>query len=264
MVNDDPETDVESILPESDRIKLIEHEENKGGSAARNTGIENANGKYIAFLDDDDEYLPEKIEKQVRKIRELPKVYGLVATEGKTMKDDKEIGPWKTDLEDGDVYKELLGRNRILSVSPLVKKEAFENVGKFDEDLPSCQDADMWLRAAKEYKVATIHEPLMKYHTGDDERITTDHENRVKGKKAFLKKHEEIKDHPEGLSYRQFVIGFDSLHFDRKKGMGYLVKSLRTKFNFKSLVLLIISILPKSPRIKTLGWIRNYYWKRNN
>jgi len=263
VVNDYPEEEIdEHIEVEDERIKTIDLNENRGGSGARNVGIEKSNGKYITFLDDDDEYLPEKVEKQVKKIQELPDDYGLVAVEGKIMKGNEEIGPWKSDLEDGDVYEELLKKNKILSVSTLVKKGVFENVGKFDEDLPSCQDADMWLRAAKEYRVATIHEPLVKYYTDDEERITADHENRVKGKKAFLEKHDDTKNHPEGLSYRQFVIGFDSLHFDKKQAREYLIKSIKTKFNWKSVFLLMLSLLPKNTRTKILKMIRSYYWSR--
>ncbi len=79
VVDDCSEDNTEEIVKSfnDSRIRYIKHKKNKGGSAARNTGIKRARGKYIAFLDDDDEWLPSKLEKQIMLFEKLSKHYGV-------------------------------------------------------------------------------------------------------------------------------------------------------------------------------------------
>ena len=85
IVDDNPPRTAERIFTEDvireiddPRIRYIQNKENMGGAASRNVAIEMANGEYIAFLDDDDVYLPTKIEKQYNLIKKLPEEYGMV------------------------------------------------------------------------------------------------------------------------------------------------------------------------------------------
>src|SRR5262249_19547313 len=127
-----------------ERIKLIRHELNKGGSAARNTGIRASNSNFIAFLDDDDEWLPEKLSKQAKiLLSSPPDVCGVYCGYISVSKGELqgEYHPTKK----GNLSKDLLARNCVGSASAvLLKRECLIKVGLFDESLPCSQDYDLW------------------------------------------------------------------------------------------------------------------------
>lgn len=145
------------------RIRYFRHESNRGGSAARNTGIEKAQGDLIAFQDSDDEWLPDKLEKQVKTIQQADPSVGLVYTGfWRIQGDTKEYlpGPHIKKTE-GDIHQELLKGNFITTQAVLVKKECFQKVGGFDDSLPRFQDWELFLRIAKHYEFRYIAEPLV-------------------------------------------------------------------------------------------------------
>ncbi len=147
-------------------IKYIRHDENKGGSASRNTGISKSQSDYIAFLDDDDEWLPEKLARQVSVLDAGDKLLGGVCT-GHFNVDDKSgaiTGEWIPSHR-GNLSKKILETNCLSTTSSLLlKKETFETVGLFDEQLKSFQDYDMWVRIAQHYTFDYIKDPLVKYY----------------------------------------------------------------------------------------------------
>jgi glycosyltransferase involved in cell wall biosynthesis len=146
------------------RIVYIRHERNKGAPVARNKGIKNAKGKYIALLDDDDEWLPEKLESQVELFERSPENVGLVYTWAKVV-DEKGslLREWRSNTR-GSVLKEILKECFVPSPSVMVKRECFEKVGLFDERFPSCQDWEMWTRIATEYEFDVVEEFLVRYY----------------------------------------------------------------------------------------------------
>jgi glycosyltransferase involved in cell wall biosynthesis len=144
------------------RIRLIS-QVNQGLSAARNTGIINAQGDYIAFLDADDLWAPIKLEKQVHCLDNHPTV-GLVHTfmlfvdvQGKS------TGRVMASDLAGEVWAQLAIRNAIACPSVMARRECFDRVGLFDQTLRSIEDWDMWLRIAAEYPFAVIKAPLAYY-----------------------------------------------------------------------------------------------------
>ncbi|NWF60286.1 MAG: glycosyltransferase family 2 protein [Fischerella sp.] len=145
------------------RVKLIS-QANQRVSSARNTGITNAQGEYIAFLDADDLWEPTKLEKQVRCLDEKPEV-GLVYTW--TLLVDKENNPtgriFASHIE-GNVWNKLLEDDPISSgSSPMVRRSCFDTVGLFDRNLAYAPDLDMWVRIAFRYPIAVVKEPLLRY-----------------------------------------------------------------------------------------------------
>lgn len=180
------------------RIKYIQHDENKGANVARNTGIKNSNGKYCAFLDDDDEWLPEKLEKQLPKFSEenVALVYcGAIEINETTGQTRNKI----SEMHEGYQYKMLLRQNFVGSNSYVViLKDIFEEVGLYDESLPSHQDYDLYLRIAKKYKIKYVNEPLVKYYVHDGERISTNPLKVLSGRMTLYKKYEkDIESDPE-------------------------------------------------------------------
>lgn len=150
------------------RVKLIS-QTNQGLSGARNTGILNAQGEYVAFLDADDLWESSKLEKQVRCLNDNPEV-GLVHTPMILVDEHgKSTGRVISSDAEGNVFKELLQRNFIACPSVIVRRSCFETVGVFNRSLRSIEDWDMWIRIASRYTFAVIKEPLSYYrqHTNN-------------------------------------------------------------------------------------------------
>ena len=181
--------DVENtVRGASDKILYIKHPTPRGANAARNTGLAYAKGYYVAFLDDDDEWSPNKIEEQLKGFTDntIALVYcGMVIINEKQDKRRERKGTFKK----GYVYNELLKRNFIGSTSnPLIKRACIDRVGRFDIDLRSSQDYDLWLRLAKKYPVSYVEKPLLNYHSHDNERISTNLDKQISGKEYINEK----------------------------------------------------------------------------
>lgn len=183
------------------RIRTIRHESNKGGSAARNTGIKLARGEYIALLDDDDEWFPEKLKKQVQKIEGCPATVGLVYS-GSEIYDEnkKKVEQVNHPAYRGQVYQRLLLSTIIGSVSSaLIRKKCFDQAGLFDEELTSCQDWDMWLRIARYYEFDFVPDVLTRINV-HGAQISSNYQAMIPGRMRMVEKHwEEFKNHPEVL-----------------------------------------------------------------
>lgn len=152
-------------------VRYIANKKNIGACAARNVGIQASRGEYIALLDDDDEWLPDKIEKQLNAFTN--EAIGLVTCDAFYCYDDgrKELCANKV-VPVYDVFDQLLINNFVGGCSfPLIRKECFEKCGMFRPDLPASQDKEMFLRIAIQYQLYFIREPLLKYHVHSGERI---------------------------------------------------------------------------------------------
>ncbi len=168
LVVDDGSTDDtnEIVAKYSDkRIKYIRHEVNKGEVGARNTGIRNAIGKYIAWLDSDDEWLESKLEEQLNHMNKLTNSWkGVYCT--------CFIGRVKGKIE-GTSYKgkfivELLTGEADpgIGTSLLVEKKVFEEIGYYDSTLKRQSDVDWLIRYFKKFNLDVISVPLAIRHPG--------------------------------------------------------------------------------------------------
>jgi len=153
-----------------ERIKYIRHQQNQRVSAARNTGIRSARGEYVSFLDDDDEWLPEKLAKEVEVFRHSDPEVGLVYT-GKTVYDEHgRVLQVRMPKLSGWVYDAMLDEHFIGSPSRVtVKKQVLDRVAGFDETFVNCQDYDLWLRVAKVSKIAVAPWFLVKRYLLSDQ-----------------------------------------------------------------------------------------------
>lgn len=148
------------------KIKLIK-QKNLGLCGARNTGIKNSNGKYVAFIDDDDIWLEDKIEKCVKCFYDYDKKYdnlGLVFSQSKIIdENDEEKGVYGFIVR-GNIYKKILGKNIIGPPSSVViKKDVLYDIGLFNNKFIYAEDIELWYRLTQKYSVVSINEPLIKY-----------------------------------------------------------------------------------------------------
>ena len=173
-----------------ERIRYFRHETNKGGSAARNTGIRNSSCDFIAFLDDDDEWLPEKLNKQMELILASEPKVGVVYT-GYLDVDptNGQILSTQIPLKRGNLTQHLLRENCIGSASSvLVRRSCLQQIGWFDENLPCSQDYDLWIRISKGFFFDCVRLPLFKYSVHGN-KISTDTEARYRGLDIIKKKY---------------------------------------------------------------------------
>lgn len=150
---------------EDPRIRYIRHDTNRGGSAARNTGIRAATGDFITFLDDDDEWEPEKTEKQLKVLDQYSVVMCTCDAIGNDLPkfDSKKT----VELEDLRKGQGTFGGTGVLMARASVLKQTM-----FDENLPRYQDWDLFIRIAEKHTIAYLNEPLLRSDSGSHPRIT--------------------------------------------------------------------------------------------
>ena len=152
-------------------IKYI-YQNNHGVSSARNKGIKNAYGDWVAFLDSDDEWLPNKLYEQVKAIDSNPEMKFFHTNEiwirngvrVNQMKKHKKYG--------GYIFEKCLDICRVSPSSVLIQKEVFDNIGIFDESLRVCEDYDLWLRITSKYPVVFLDKPLIYKYGGHADQLS--------------------------------------------------------------------------------------------
>jgi glycosyltransferase involved in cell wall biosynthesis len=154
------------------QIRYI-YQENRGIAGARNAGIRAATGDLIAFLDADDKWVPEKLERQVKIFEAHPSI-GLIHSNSQRFIDGGSLLPPnranltddEIDLHSGNIFAPFLLRKIYIScLTVMVKRECFNKAGFFDENpiLKGFDDFDMWLRILRHYEARYIHAPLALY-----------------------------------------------------------------------------------------------------
>ena len=171
------------------------HQANKGGNAARNFGIQHAKGELVAFIDSDDRWLPEKLEKQIPLFFNNLEVGGVYC--GLRYFDvlTGEPAPLETrEYLQGNLLRELLVRD-VTEGEPcwVVRKECLDQIGLFDETLPARLGWDLWIRLAEKYKIACVPEILVMAGNHPGERIRSNPHRELEGHKMIFEKHANLR-----------------------------------------------------------------------
>ncbi len=230
VVNDGSTDNTEAIVKGfiDFRIRYICHSDNRGISAARNTGIRASRGEYIALLDADDEFLPEKLDMQVKLLQSEPSDVGVVCAWSFNMdKDGNYISKRYLPRKEGYIFEGLLSTNYMSVPALLIRRECFEKVGLFDSSLDGQEDWDMWIRIAKYYKFSLIKIPLAKRRIHPN-RISYHLEKKVITARRIIKKHiNELKIRRNIHSKHYFYIGRRYCYMG-KMGIGrrYICKAI--------------------------------------
>ncbi len=161
---DDTKQVVESIAANDSRVRFIEYHPARGGNVARNTGVEAAGGEFVAFLDDDDAWYPEKLEKQLAIMQSDARI-GLVYTGVKTIFVNEGLAYSSNPKCCGDLHERILLNNCVGSTSTvMVRRALFEKTGLFDEQLKALQDYDLWIRFCQHAHVGVVSEEMIDYY----------------------------------------------------------------------------------------------------
>lgn len=234
VVVDDGSTDdtaqvVQEYTRNDSRIRLKRQVERKGAQAARNAGICAALGEWIAFLDSDDQWLPESLEVRLR----LAKQKGLhvVHSECHVLRPDKtEPQRFGVPPMQGRVYRELLRGPGPLFPSLVVSKEAMARIGYLDERIDSFQEWDTAIRLAKHYDFAFCPEPTFIYDCRQEDTISRNLLCTAIGYEQVFRKHRwAVLKHlgPKALGFHsQTVAAYFRLAGDGRKATRYLLLAI--------------------------------------
>ncbi|MCD6429763.1 MAG: glycosyltransferase family 2 protein [Deltaproteobacteria bacterium] len=175
IVVDDGSTDNSADLMREQfgsRIRLLRLSRNRGVSYARNRGIELSRGSFIAFLDSDDLWEPEKVERQLAFMRADSETL-ISQTDEIWIRNGKRVNPCKHHQKpSGSIFSECLPLCVVSPSAVMMRRRFFAEIGLFDESLPACEDYDLWLRTACRYPIPLLTEKLVVKHGGHDDQLS--------------------------------------------------------------------------------------------
>lgn len=174
LVVDDGSSDGTRALVRSFRGVTYLRQEHKGVSAARNLGIARAWGEWVAFLDSDDAWMPDKLEVQ----RQALEGTGHVAchTDETWVRGGRRVNPMRKHRKHGGwIYRHCLPLCAISPSTSMVRRDVLDRLGGFDESLPACEDYDLWLRLCARYPVLFVDRPLVTRYAGHADQLSARH-----------------------------------------------------------------------------------------
>ena len=212
------------------RLRYLHHERNRGGGAARNTGIEAANAAFTAFLDDDDEWHPTKLEQQLACIEQRSDETALVYCRVRVVR--LPSGQESLTPTDGRSHgvRELLRRNTIGTTScVLCRTNALREIGGFDEALPARQDQDLFIRLAQRSAFAFVDEVLVTLYVHGGSSISTNYDGIIHAHEVFYAKYRSlIESDPVTLKALNHQLGKQLIAAERfREARSVLLKTLR-------------------------------------
>jgi glycosyltransferase involved in cell wall biosynthesis len=250
IIADDCSTDnTQQVIKDikDDRVKYLRLEKNSGSCAARNAGIRTAKTDWVAFLDSDDYWLETKLEKQVKLIPQLSREYAVIHC-GIQLVDETNNKPVGERIIQDGTEKEIRNNPEKLVPSTctmLIRKEALNDVGYFDESLPAHQETELGIRLSLRYKFKLVNEILVKALVNHNQ-ITSNSNNRIRAKEIIIEKHKNVLGKNVLYNFSVIIAGNAIINGNRKKAKEFYSKAFRFKpYNLKPLLFyLFLSISP--------------------
>jgi len=172
VVDDGSTDETEQLLSRHYPQVNYVYQNNKGVSSARNAGVAFTRGHWLAFLDSDDEWMPNKLERQLQEINDNP-TFPLVHCDEIWIRNGARVNAMhKHQKAGGEIFERCLPLCVISPSAVMIKRRLFEEVGGFDESLPACEDYDLWLRICSRYPVLYIEEALLRKYGGHDDQLS--------------------------------------------------------------------------------------------
>lgn len=229
IVVDDHSTDDTKTLVramDDDRIRYVLNSRCKGGAGARNAGIWKANGVWVAFLDDDDLWLPNKLERLHERISEVDDSVGLLYSGSATLRfgNSQPISLFVPEKE-GWIQQDLLYENCIGTFSRVaIRSDLLRTSGGLDERFQALQDAELYVRISALCKAAFLSDILVHKRNSNTRSITLDLEKRLRNSLLFWDKYKHLINKSQRLKHRAasrvFVLAL------KQRNIKYVVKAL--------------------------------------
>ncbi|MFH1640679.1 MAG: glycosyltransferase family A protein [Candidatus Omnitrophota bacterium] len=214
------------------RLIYLRHEKNKGAGGARNTGIRASRGEFIPFLDSDDEWMPDKLEKQISLFKRSSEEVGLVYCGHTSVIDKtKEVKTERMPTVRGHVAEAALRYCVTGGGSTyIIRKECFEKIGFFDEELPSLEDWELLMRLSQSYAFEFVPEILTKRYM-HREQLTAKLSEKIEAREKILRKHfTELSKYPYIHADHLNRLGvLVALGGELKGARAYFLKSIKTR-----------------------------------
>ncbi len=163
---------------------------NRGVSAARNLGVAHTQSEWLAFLDSDDEWLPDKLQQQMIAWQRQPQ-HRLIHCDEIWIRDGRRVNPMRKHQKAGGfIFDRCLPLCAISPSAAVIQRSLFEEMQGFDESLPACEDYDLWLRICCRHPVLFVDQPLLRKYGGHADQLSRQHWGmdrfRVKALKKLL------------------------------------------------------------------------------
>lgn len=252
LVVDDCSTDgtvksVERVA--SPLVRIVRMPRNSGAQAARNAGIKAAVGDWIAFQDSDDEWLPDKLERQLRCA--LEGNYSVVISDGLVVNGNNTTAYLVNEFC-GDCYRRLLIGPRPMFQGLLAQKACFETAGYLDERVPAFQEWDTCLLLAKHFPFGHVNAPLYRYHLHGGETISKNAHRGARGIEYIFKKHlpeiQNVAGHQAHLDHLARIARWYLGAGDHKKWAEYRLLHLRERRDQVRLYALKVALIRLFPQ----------------
>ena len=243
------------------RIKYVINESKRGPSATRNTAILASEGEYIAFLDDDDEWLPEKLKRQVNLLnRSSLNICGVYSNRMMINKSNGKIlsiNPGTVKVR-GNLLYQLMIKSPIHTSTVIIRKSCLEQIGLFDETMSYMEDRDLWIRLSMKWDFEYIATPLTKAYVHGYEQLCRNLEGQTVGREKLLERyHDFFKKNKKSWGALYLCLGAQYCQMRQmKKGRNNIIKGiLKYPFNKIAYFHLFSSFLGSSNYQR----LRNFY-----